>query len=422
MYKYLEALAWEIGRTRPRCRRGALPRRSSRGSPPRRSRTATSTRVSGAPGRQPRWSALEWGHELYCLGHLFQAAVARARTRPGADDGLLQIATRAADLVCDVFGPDGRNAVCGHPEIETGLAELGRATGSARYVAQASLFIDRRGHGTLADIEFGRKYYQDDIPVREADVLRGHAVRANYLAAGAVDVAVENDDGELLAALSTQWAEHGRAPHLPDRRPGLPSPGRGLRRRLGAAPGSGVLGDVRGRGVDPVQLADAARRGRRQVRRPHRAHAVQRRRDIAGRRRPFVLLREHAAPAPPRGAGRPRRGLAARRVLACARPGSRSRAARPTSRVRWRASPRTSRRRMPAASSSISTSPRRSTRPSRRAPDRAGRRNRVPPRRTRADRLALRLRRTVDTAAAGAGVGGRGDARRRPPSRRDGSR
>ena len=77
--------------------------------------------------------------------------------------------------------------------------------GSRRYLDQAALFVERRGTGTLDDIELGRAYYQDDVPVREATVLRGHAVRANYLAAGAVDVAVETDDTDLLDALTTQW-------------------------------------------------------------------------------------------------------------------------------------------------------------------------------------------------------------------------
>ncbi|WP_309233879.1 beta-L-arabinofuranosidase domain-containing protein [Micromonospora sp. ATA51] len=148
---------------------------------------------------------LEWGHELYCLGHLFQAAVARARTRPDAVDGLLAIACRAADLLCEVFGAEGIQSVCGHAEIEAGLAELARVTGEQRYLRQAELFVARRGTGTLPPIEWGQQYFQDDIPVRQAAVLRGHAVRANYLAAGAVDVAVDTGDDELLSALVTQW-------------------------------------------------------------------------------------------------------------------------------------------------------------------------------------------------------------------------
>lgn len=107
--------------------------------------------------------------------------------------------------MCATFGRDGIESVCGHPEIETALVELARATGEQRYLDQAALFVDRRGHGALADNEFGRAYYQDDIPVREATVLRGHAVRALYLAAGAVDVAVERGDDALLAAVVRQW-------------------------------------------------------------------------------------------------------------------------------------------------------------------------------------------------------------------------
>ena len=157
----------------------------------------------GRPGQQPRYSDLEWGHELYCYGHLIQAGVAQARAR--GEGELAKIARRAADHVCATFGPGGTEGVCGHPEIETALVELARATGEQRYLDQAALFVARRGHRTLADIEFGRAYFQDDVPVRDATVLRGHAVRALYLAAGAVDVAVETGDEDLLAAVERQW-------------------------------------------------------------------------------------------------------------------------------------------------------------------------------------------------------------------------
>lgn len=204
VYKLLEAMAWEIGRTDDadldRRFRALVGRIGAAQEPDGYLNT-----MFGRTGQRPRYSDLEWGHELYCYGHLFQAAVARARTRPDADDGLLAIARRAADHVVEAFGPDGIASVCGHAEIEPALAELGRATGDRRYVDQAALFVERRGTGTLADIELGRAYYQDDVPVVRATVLRGHAVRANYLAAGAVDVAVETDDHELLTALTTQW-------------------------------------------------------------------------------------------------------------------------------------------------------------------------------------------------------------------------
>lgn len=204
IYKFLEALAWEIGRTADAelesSFRGIVRRVAAAQEPD----GYLNTRF-GRPGQAPRWSDLEWGHELYCLGHLVQAAVARARTRPGADDGLLEVACRAADNVCETFGPDGIDGVCGHPVIETALVELARTTGEDRYLTQAALFVDRRGHGRLSDVEFGREYFQDERPVREATVLRGHAVRANYLAAGAVDVAVELKDAGLLEAVRSQW-------------------------------------------------------------------------------------------------------------------------------------------------------------------------------------------------------------------------
>ncbi|MGW2094414.1 glycoside hydrolase family 127 protein [Promicromonospora sukumoe] len=204
VYKLLEAMAWELGR-RPdddlQERFDAVVLRVAAAQEPD---GYIGTRF-GRPGQQPRYTDLEWGHELYCQGHLYQAAAARARTgKP--DDLLVDVARRSADHVCATFGPTGNQGICGHSEVELGLAELGRALGEPRYLAQAALFVERHGHGTLADIEFGRSYYQDVVPVRDAEVLHGHAVRANYLAAGAVDVAVETGDAGLLDAVAGQWA------------------------------------------------------------------------------------------------------------------------------------------------------------------------------------------------------------------------
>jgi DUF1680 family protein len=85
------------------------------------------------------------------------------------------------------------------------LVELFRATGEERYLEQARLFVERRGRPALADIHHGRAYFQDDMPIRQARAFRGHAVRALYLASGAVDVAVETGDDDLLAAVIAQW-------------------------------------------------------------------------------------------------------------------------------------------------------------------------------------------------------------------------
>jgi len=213
IYKLLEGMAWELGRQ-------AAARKASGAEQPDPTLQARFddlvARVAaaqepdgylntqfGRPGQDAKYSNLEWGHELYCYGHLIQAGVARART-VGMDDELVKVAIKAADHVCREFGPDARVAVGGHPEIETALAELSRVTGDQRYLNQAKLFIDRRGQGLLANIFLGQQYFQDDIPVRQAEVFDGHAVRALYLAAGAVDVAVETGDEQLLAAVSQQ--------------------------------------------------------------------------------------------------------------------------------------------------------------------------------------------------------------------------
>jgi uncharacterized protein len=154
-----------------------------------------------------RFVQLKWGHELYCAGHLIQAAVALHRTTD--DAGLLEVARLVADLVVNTFGmqPGKVDGVCGHPEIETALVELYRETGAEPYLAQARYFVDRRGHGLLGDGRFGRHYWQDHVPVRDAASVEGHAVRQLYLLAGVADVYAETSDAELLEALKRLWAE-----------------------------------------------------------------------------------------------------------------------------------------------------------------------------------------------------------------------
>lgn len=201
-YKVLEALAWEYGRSRDASVDRLFRDLAARVVRAQDGDGYLNTRY-GHPGQPERWSDLAWGHELYCAGHLIQAAVARHRTV--GEDEFVRAAFGVADNVVATFGESGRPEICGHPEIEVALAELGRAAGRPQYLRQAQLFVERRGHGVLGDVELGREYFQDDVPVREAPVLRGHAVRALYLAAGAVDVAVETGDGELLAALVGQW-------------------------------------------------------------------------------------------------------------------------------------------------------------------------------------------------------------------------
>ena len=154
-----------------------------------------------------RFVQLPWGHELYCAGHLIQAAVALHRTT--GDPGLLEVARRVADLIVDTFGTEAGkvDGVCGHPEIETALVELYRETGAEPYLERARYFVDRRGQGLLGDGRFGRHYWQDHLPLREAASVEGHAVRQLYLLAGVADVYLEAGDATLRQALERLWAE-----------------------------------------------------------------------------------------------------------------------------------------------------------------------------------------------------------------------
>ncbi|WP_204358975.1 glycoside hydrolase family 127 protein [Streptosporangium sp. 'caverna'] len=149
------------------------------------------------------WEDLSWGHELYNLGHLIQAAVA-ARRRMG-DGRLLAVAVRFADLVVERFGPGKEEGTCGHPEVEMALVELFRETGDRAYLVQAGLFVDRRGQAKLKHTIFPPEYFQDHLPFRELPSVIGHAVRMAYLAAGATDIYLETGDRSLLAALDRLW-------------------------------------------------------------------------------------------------------------------------------------------------------------------------------------------------------------------------
>jgi DUF1680 family protein len=199
VYKLTEAACWETGRPGGTAHGELLAELTALAAGAQAGDGYLHT-AWGRPGQPERYSDMNFGHELYCAGHLLQAAVAAART--GAAPGLLDVARRAADHLCTAFADEG---FCGHPEVEPALVELFRVTGEQRYLDQAARFIERRGRRSLPEHEFGWRYFQDDVPLRDAQVFAGHAVRALYLASGAVDVAVETGDDDLLAAVVRQF-------------------------------------------------------------------------------------------------------------------------------------------------------------------------------------------------------------------------
>ena len=160
--------------------------------------------ISGA-APQERWKHLNTLHELYCAGHLIEAAVA-GKDLPGGDV-LLAAMCRYADYIDSVFGwEEGkRRGWPGHEEIELALIKLYRATGNERYLKLASYFIDDRGTEPCVfpedewNFEGMKVIRQADKPVREQQDAQGHAVRAVYLYTGMADVAGETGDTELLA-------------------------------------------------------------------------------------------------------------------------------------------------------------------------------------------------------------------------------
>jgi DUF1680 family protein len=204
VYKWLEATGWELGRAED----GRLADMATEAI----DLVAAAQREDGyvnsfvqVLGGGRAFEDLAWGHELYCIGHLIQAAVAWHRSL--GDDRLLTIATRAADVVDRELGPGGRLAIEGHPEIEMALVELYRSTGERRYLTLASRLVEARGQGLLGDGRFGAAYWQDHATVREAREVTGHAVRQLYLDSGVVDVAVELGDRQLLDAVHRRWQD-----------------------------------------------------------------------------------------------------------------------------------------------------------------------------------------------------------------------
>ena len=153
-----------------------------------------------------RWSNLAQGHELYNMGHLYEAAVAYYQAT--GKRKLLDVSLKNADLIDSVFGPAKIHDVPGHQEIEIGLVKLYRTTGEQRYLNLAKFFLDQRGHpeGRVLYKAFEQPgYMQDHLPVVEQDEAVGHAVRAGYMYSGMADVAALTGDEDYVRAIKRIW-------------------------------------------------------------------------------------------------------------------------------------------------------------------------------------------------------------------------
>lgn len=150
---------------------------------------------------EPRFADVQWRHELYCLGHLLEAALASAEeVHP---DRLFDVARRAFAHVRERFGPGRAMDPPGHPEIELALLRLHRLTGDPEALELARFFLTQRG-SPIGREPFG-ELCQDHQPLREQREIRGHAVRATYLLAAVADLVTLTDDRTWEPALDALW-------------------------------------------------------------------------------------------------------------------------------------------------------------------------------------------------------------------------
>lgn len=137
-------------------------------------------------------------HELYNIGHLYEAAVAHFQAT--GKRSLIDIAIRSADLVSHDFGHDRLKVYPGHQVIEMGLVKLYRATGDRKYLDLAKFFLDIRG-------PHGEEYNQAHMKVVDQDKAAGHSVRATYMYSGMADIAAIERNQEYLDAITRIWED-----------------------------------------------------------------------------------------------------------------------------------------------------------------------------------------------------------------------
>ncbi len=137
-------------------------------------------------------------HELYNIGHLIEAGVAHYHAT--GKRTLLNIAIKAADRVCEDFGPDKLHIYSGHQIIELAMAKLYKVTGDKKYLEEGKFILDVRGPG-------GDEYNQAHQKVVDQHTAVGHSVRAAYMYAGMADIAALTSDEQYIKAIDDIWED-----------------------------------------------------------------------------------------------------------------------------------------------------------------------------------------------------------------------
>lgn len=147
-----------------------------------------------------RWTNMD-KHEMYCCGHLIEAAIAYYNAT--GKRSLLDVAIKYADHIDRTFGEGKKTWVPGHQEIELALVKLYRQTKDERYLKLSNWLLEQRGHG-YGDWK-AKDYYQDLVPVGQLSKISGHAVRAMYMFTGMADLASITKDTAYVHALDRLW-------------------------------------------------------------------------------------------------------------------------------------------------------------------------------------------------------------------------
>ncbi len=167
--------------------------------------------------KDKRWTNLQEGHELYCSGHMMEAACAYYEAT--GKDTLLKVMLKNAEHIYNHFITEGHEGCPGHPEVELALLKMYQLTNNNHCLELASHFINTRGQNpNFYEEEKERRgwcvwslnpvdtdYLQGSKPVREQTEAVGHAVRAVYLYTAMADLAASTDDTELLDACRKLW-------------------------------------------------------------------------------------------------------------------------------------------------------------------------------------------------------------------------